>query len=384
MKKITKKISIAIALLAIVIPLSLAHAETLADTFTKMAKDSKLPLSKEVFCVADEDGYITGYNDSDTTRVIPASVSKLYTFDFALDALGKDFRYTTDIILYNNTLYINGGGDPHIVTENVVAFIKKANGKNTSMITNIVISPNFYLNWKNKEEDLKAEFKKIITSNKSLPLASDVTIKFSTSPYKGRGTRYQFKSAPLPVLMKQMSNWSTNITTDVLFVKAGGSKVFSKYMKDTYNASSSIVKFGTGSGLSNNYTSCKLTLDVIKHLEEQASELDIGIYNIMTVPRIDPGVLRDSFTLIPNTGALLIKSGTLNYHHNYAGIAYTDKGPMYFAVFSGYDSLKDSTRSKDFSQKFVAAFTRTLKLKSISYKPSIDVIGESTITKVKK
>ncbi len=382
--RFAKQLASAVIAFAIFTPFHFVSAASLPDTFISMAKKSNLPLSKQVFCAADENGYIAGYNDSDDIQVIPASVSKLYAFDFALNTLGEDFRYVTTFTLRDRTLYINGGNDPHLVSENLAKVIKEITNGSKTKIEKVVIASRFYLNWKKVPNEITSQFKTFAAKNPDLPFANNFSVSYATKNYKGTGTRYELQSAPLPVLMKQMSNWSTNITTDVLFEQAGGSKEFASYMKETYGATESSVKFGTGSGLSDNYTTCGLTLEVIKHLEETAEDLDVAIYNIMSAPRLDPGVLRDTFATIPNTSGLLVKSGTLNYHRNYAGIANTTTGPVYFAVFSGHSALKDAERSKIFAQRFIGELIKNYKLKNISYKPSNDVIGGAVVKEVKK
>lgn len=384
-KKINNKFFIAIVTVSSVFaPLHVAQANTITNTFTSMARKSNLPLARQVFCAEDSAGYLAGYNDSDAVRVIPASISKLYTFDFALQKLGKDFRYTTDFILRGNTLYINGGNDPHLVSENLQKLIPEITKKSKEKIEHVVISGKFYFNWKKNQNEVVTQFKTFAMRNTNLPFSSLVSVRFADKNYEGRGTSYQLQSAPLPLLMKQMNNWSTNITTDVLFEQAGGAKAFSQYMLEKYKADESVVKFTTGSGLPYNYTTCGLTLEVIKNLEKVSEELGIGIYNIMSVPRIDPGVLRNTFASVPNTSGLLLKSGTLNYHRNYAGIANTATGPVYFAVFSGHSALKDAERSKMFAQRFIGELVKNYKLKNTSYKPSNDVVGGAMVKKIKK
>src|SRR5579864_7242843 len=123
-----------------------AHASSIEDTFISIVKSYALPINKQSFCINNVNGEIAGYNDS--VRVIPASISKLYTFDFALATLGKDFRYTTDVYLNGTTLYINGGGDPHFVIENLRQIIEEVENDQRVTISHFVFSPNFYFNWK--------------------------------------------------------------------------------------------------------------------------------------------------------------------------------------------------------------------------------------------
>jgi len=368
LKKISK-ITITIITIFFFLPLSSVHAANINNTFINLGKKYGLPLNKEVFCFYNYYGRVAGYNDSNNVRVIPASVSKLYTFDFALNKLGKDFRYTTNVFLNGNTLYINGGGDPHFVIENLRSIIEKVSTDKHILISHFVFSPNFYFNWKTSPSDVTYSMIISLKEDSGAPINPNFSVHYSPTPYYGGGIKYKFQSAPLHMLMKQTSNWSNNFTADTLFDKAGGSRAFSAYMKKMYGASNQIVRFGTGSGLSSNYTTCGLTIRVMKHLEQTVNSLGIGIFNVMSVPRVDPGVLKDAFPIISNTSDIVAKSGTLDYHHNYAGIAYTTAGPIYFAVFSGYTKMKDKSKSKIFAETFIGSLINRYTQYTFKYIP---------------
>lgn len=268
-----------------------AGASTLLDTeFSNLVKSNALSKSKQAFCISSGEEEELSLNID--ARVIPASVSKLYTFDFALSELPPDFRYQTEFFVIGETLYINGGGDPHFVIENLRGVVKKVYDKQGVKLSKFVFSPDFYFNWKKVPSEIKSS---IVLSLKekeggvSEIIAKDFTVESSTKKYKGKGQKYVFQSVPLPMLMKQISNYSNNIASDVLFARLGGSEEFSKYMEETYGASKDEIYFKTGSGLYGNYTTCDLTLKVIKHLEEQLASHDIELTDVMTLPVIDAG-----------------------------------------------------------------------------------------------
>ncbi len=373
-----KKIAAATIIL-LLSPFFSAHASGITDTFTSLAKVYGLPLNKEVFCAYNSAGRIAGYNDSDSVRVIPASISKLYTFDFALNTIGKNFRYTTDTFLDGTTLYLNGGGDPHFVIENLRSIVKKISNERHITISRFVFSPNFYFNWKTDPADVASSITASLKEDSGAPIDPNFSVNYSSVPYYGRGLKYQLQSAPLYMLIKQTNNWSNNLTADMMFEKAGGADAFTKYMQKTYGVNSSTIKFSTGSGLSGNYTTCGLTIKVMKHLEYTAGSLSIGIFNIMSVPRVDPGVLDKAFPTIPDTLGIVAKSGSVDYHLNYAGIAYTSTGPAYFAVFGGFSRLSDEPKAKMFDQVFIGSLLNRYKLLSFSYTPHNDVPGNARI-----
>jgi D-alanyl-D-alanine carboxypeptidase len=357
-----------------------AQAASVLSVFTSLVKANSLPLAKEVYCVANAAGPTDGYDED--VRVIPASISKLYTFDFALSTLGKDFRYTTDVYLSGTTLYINGGGDPHFVIENLRQIIKRVQSEQNVRISRFVFSPNFYFNWQKTPASVTWSMTASLKEDSGAPIDPDFSVSYSSKPYTGTGTHYRFQSAPLYILIKQINDYSTNISADVLFQRAGGASGFAAYMKKTYDATSSTVKFATGSGLSGNYTTCSLTLEVMAHLKQQADALGIGVENLMSVPRVDPGVLYDTLPLLATTSGIAAKSGFLDYHHNYAGIAQTSAGPLYFGVFGGYLRLADGPKTETFVETFISRLLSQYVQVPFRYAPTNDVPTAAAVTRM--
>jgi D-alanyl-D-alanine carboxypeptidase len=345
-----------------------------------MVKTYGLSTNRQSFCVNNANGEIAGYNDS--VRVIPASISKLYTFDFALNTLGKDFRYTTNVYLNGTTLYINGGGDPHFVIENLRSIIEEVSSDQHVLISHFVFSPNFYFNWKETPVSITSSMIASLKEDSGAPIDPHFTVSYTSTPYMGSGVVYQFQSAPLSILIKQINDYSTNISADTLFQRAGGATAFAAYMQKTYGVTSSTIKFGSGSGLQDNYTTCGLTIRVIQHLEKTATDLGIGIDNIMSMPRVDPGVLQNTLLSLATTSGMIAKSGFLDYHHNYAGITYTTSGPIYFAVFGGYTKLSDSTKTNKFVENFISTFMGTYTQIPLGYVAHNDVVENTKVVKV--
>lgn len=360
MKKIVAIVTIIITLIVVISFIVFAITESRPpyqlEAFTK---NFNLNAKDQVFCLENATGTIAEYNQD--KLIIPASISKLYTFDFALAKLGKDFRYTTDLFLNENTLYINGGGDPHFVIENLNSVFKKIG----TDFNNLIFSKGFYMNWQQDHASVTRELGYSLNQHKV-----KANVQYSENAYSGPGTHYQYQSAPLSILIKQINDYSTNISADILFKRAGGSDEFSKYMKGTYGVDENFVKLGTGSGLSDNYTTCELTLKVIKHIESITK--DIGVQNVMSIPRVDPGALKKTLESMATTSGIVAKSGYLDYHRNLAGITYTTSGPIYFAVFGTYKNLEDDLKTKKFVEGFLGSLLAPYVQIPFKYYPQND------------
>jgi D-alanyl-D-alanine carboxypeptidase/D-alanyl-D-alanine-endopeptidase (penicillin-binding protein 4) len=356
---------------------SQAYAASLSSDIKGIVKKEGLSLSNQSFCIEQDDQSEVSINAD--MRIIPASVSKLYTFDFALSKLDTDFRYTTTFIQNKNTLYVNGGGDPHFVSEHMKKVLTEVRKNSKTPITSIVISPTFFFDWQSDSKLVTKSLK----ADKSLSLPKNVKITFSTKAYKGTGTKYEFSSAPLITLMKQMNNYSTNISTDTLFTKVGGSEAFSKYMKETYDASPETIYFKTGSGLSGNYTTCNLTLRVIKHLEETLNDKEFGATDILSMPQVDPGVLFPRAINVQKDNAIIAKSGFVNYNHTLAGIVNTKKEPVYFGLFTNYTDLKNTTKVKSMVDTIAEKVLSEYTLKSFDYTPDLSIFLDTKIRRIK-
>ena len=226
-----------------------------------------------------------------------------------------------------------------------------------------IFSKNFYFNWKQEPLDVAS-----VLTGSLKSIGEKITVSYSEAPYSGEGIHYQYQSAPLSILIKQINDYSTNISADTLFLKAGGSSEFSKYMKETYGVGKDKVSFGTGSGLENNYANCELTIKVMKHLEKSGME----IQHLMSIPRVDPGPLEKTLLTMATTSGIVAKSGYLDYHRNYAGIAYTTSGPIYFAVFGTYKRLEDDLNTKKFVEGFVGELLGSYTQIPFKYSPQND------------
>ncbi len=374
-------LTIVIVFIQMLFPLT-AYGASIDTTFFSLAKKAKLNPDHQAVCIETLD-QVAVLSHNATARIIPASVSKLYVFDWALTTLPIDFRYTTTFYLSGKTLYINGGGDPHFVVEHMRNMLTKIYDEKKVVIDTVVFSPNFYFNWKSLSHDVQIALSEALKASTGLPVAKNVTVIPGKKTYTGKGIRYEFQSAPLPALLKQINDYSTNISADTLFVRLGGAEGFSRYMERTYGAKKDKVAFNTGSGLYGNYTTCDVTMQLLRHLHTQIEKHGLQLTDILSMPRIDPGVLNSRLIDKTYAQSLVAKSGFVNYHHSLAGVISTKKGPLYFAVFTDFDDMKKSAPTKTMIDYFMNEVLKQYQknLKSFRYVPDVTILKDVRITR---
>lgn len=362
-----------------------AQAEpTLERDIEQRMYTKKLNPKNQSFCLKRSSGK-TIYEHNQDQKIIPASVSKLYTFDFALAKLGTDFRYTTEVVYNHSTrsLYIEGGGDPHFVEGHLQDILRDITKKTGTPVASIYFSStNFYYNWKYAPKVIATELQKTMKPFAHTLVTKKLNVQTYTTPYTGPGMRFTFSSSPLSVLLKQINNHSTNIATDVLFERLGGSSAFSAYMQDTYNVTTDTVYLTTGSGLRGNYTTCRLTLRVIDHLITQMDTMDLEPYAILTMPQVDPGVLKNRHIEQSYVQSIVAKSGYVNNNHALAGVIDTSKGYLYFGIFTYFDKEAYNISTKLFVDDVLTLFAKHHQkiLASFAYTPSPAYLNKTLFT----
>ena len=77
---------------------------------------------------------------------VPASVAKLVTVWLALETLGKDYRFQTRFYLDDKrTLYVRGGGDPFLISEELALLAKElVAATGAAPLTGVVLDASYY------------------------------------------------------------------------------------------------------------------------------------------------------------------------------------------------------------------------------------------------
>jgi D-alanyl-D-alanine carboxypeptidase/D-alanyl-D-alanine-endopeptidase (penicillin-binding protein 4) len=381
--------------------------EVLADTvpsfYAEKLKKFSLVQNDQAFCLGDDKEITYDHNLNKTMK--PASVTKLYVTDWALNTIGKDYRYETKFAIQNKTLYIKGGNDPFFVTESLMAVIEKLNKMGIKELDLIVFDSHFNLNWFddkttiatqlkdyfNKANPLVAqEMNEIRLRTKSLGLdyfeAKEISkvkeVKYSATIDETvfeNGKIFSLKSSPLFKHLKQMNIYSTNFYAQKLFDHLGGIEAFHEYMKNEFEADQAQIKFYTGSGLGENYTTCGLTLKLLSHLNKAIEDEQLDLKEVISVAGSDLGTLRNRFTSAPINKSVIAKTGTLNSITTLAGYLYTESGLKYFTIFN---RTADLTKGRSFENEIIESLLKNVLVPEpidytrIDYSPLDDVIIE--------
>ncbi len=90
-------------------------------------------------------GRITAAKNSEASFV-PASTLKIITSLAALDILGPDYRFPTRISRdHEGNLYIQGSGDPFLLTENITGIVQKLREAGVQQVGNLILDESAFV-----------------------------------------------------------------------------------------------------------------------------------------------------------------------------------------------------------------------------------------------
>mgnify|MGYP001555105170 FL=1 len=130
----------------LIITLLLVPAQGLSTAAHAGAKERVRALAPNgIVLVIDEQGNELIAQNVDKPFV-PASVAKVVTAWLAMEVLGPDYRFKTHFYLdENRVLYVRGGGDPMLVSEELALLAPAlVAAVGTEPITGIVLDPSYY------------------------------------------------------------------------------------------------------------------------------------------------------------------------------------------------------------------------------------------------
>lgn len=379
---------------------------TLASSVTpefwnQLIRKHQLDKNTQSFCVSNEQENI--FESNLQLKIRPASVSKLYVTDWAMNhpEIGFDYKYQTKILISGKDLWIQGGFDPYFVTESVFYLIKFLNEQNITELDHIYFDQNFFFNWTDTTSIIATELKKYFSTkkwNSAIRLEYKVTqsrieernllIDLSDLNLKVKSVEYTtlkpntvdqawtYFSSPLYKHIKQMNVYSTNFYAQKLFELLGNSEEFSLYMNREMNVTKEQMYFYTGSGLGANYTTCEVSEKLVKHLEESIIRSNLKLSDVISVAGVDLGTLRNRFKNPEAAKAVVAKTGTLNDTSTLSGYLMTESGLKYFGIFN---HTTDAANAHVFQEAVVKEILKLypaeqLDYAAIDYLPIEDVV----------
>lgn len=316
-------------------------------------------------------------NEQGTTPLGAASLTKVATSLVALQTLGVDHQYITEIRItgevkngvLNGDLWLQGGEDPLLVWEEAIALgnllnqagIKKVNG-------NLIIRDKFYMNfetdpvksgelwreainantWSGEAEAAHANLSKNAPKTQPpTPIAKpQVVITGSVKTGSNIPLNSQLVirhySLPLTELVKKMNQYSNNPMAEMIADSVGGGKIVAQKAAMAIEVPESEIQLENGSGLSpKNLISPRAAVGLFLALDKLMAANNLSIADTLTIIGQDPGVLESR--PLPPTG--VAKSGTLNTVSALGGVLPTERyGLVWFAVLNNGDIDLDKAR----------------------------------------
>lgn len=243
------------------------------------------------------------YSHLGDTRVHPASVMKLLTGAAALETLGKDYSFTTQLYMdgkirsgvLHGDLYVKGQGDPTLMKKDLKAFASQLKAKGVGTINgNILGDDTWYdnvrlsqdLNWSDEPFYTGAQVSALTLSPNGDYDAGTVIVEVSPAKKTGQSGK---------VSMVPANSYLTIVNNTKTVAKSGKKSI----QVERQHGSNRIVVSGTiplGASKSRSWSSVwepsDFTVNVFKHaLEEQ------GI-RFSTTPKIGRGTVPKGATLL--------------------------------------------------------------------------------------
>ena len=316
-------------------------------------------------------------NDKGTTPLGAASLTKVATSLVALQTLGVDHQYITEIKITGEVkngvlkgdLWLQGGGDPMLVWEEAIALgnllnqigIKKVDG-------NLMISDKFYMNFETDPVESGELWREAINANtwsgEAEAAYRNLAKKTSQNPTSAAIAKPQVVitgnvkaasnippnaqlvirhySLPLTELVKKMNQYSNNPMAEMIADSVGGGKVVAQKAAAAIEVPEAEIQLENGSGLSTkNLISPRAAVGLFLALDKLMAANNLSIADTLTIVGQDSGVLA-SRPLPPNA---IAKSGTLNTVSALGGVLPTEKyGLVWFAVLNNGDIDLDKAR----------------------------------------
>jgi D-alanyl-D-alanine carboxypeptidase/D-alanyl-D-alanine-endopeptidase (penicillin-binding protein 4) len=280
----------------------------------------------------------------------PASVVKLATSLAALDKLGADYRFRTELRAegeidsrtgaLKGDLILVSGGDPSFSIQNARAVgdglrrlgIRRVDG-------NLVVMGAFTCNH-NSQTDVSAS---VFRRHCRLPIRGATRYESRRFDAPPGCLLLTIESGALLEILQELNAHSVNAMADVLGSIIGGPEAIRRFLVERVSLPAESVYFTHASGLDVNRMTPRGTAQTLRALVRYLAAQGYAPETILPVAGIDPGTLRDRFTDDGFAGSIVAKTGTLHDTDGgvaaLAGLAFTrTRGPLLFVIYDMAES----------------------------------------------
>ncbi|MFY9221807.1 MAG: D-alanyl-D-alanine carboxypeptidase [Blastocatellia bacterium] len=311
----------------------------------------------------------------------PASVMKIATSITALETLGYNYRFNTEVYTngsidkdntLNGDLVIVGSGDPSLFYENAFLIGENLSRLGIKKVTgNLLVTNPFYLNFDASVQRSAQELKLIFSPSswtKSVQEAwTEYTQNRPNTVFQGLeiiGSTQIINNAEIPTekqlllihqsrnlldILKMQNDYSNNFMAEVVGEKIGGPKVIEKFLIEKVKISPNQLEVASASGLGENKMTPTTTLELLRYFYSSINKNGKNFDQLLPAAGVDAGTLDERFTSAELQGSVIAKTGTLIRQKASAlvGIAYTkEKGPLFFAILNK-DNVLHARRYQD-------------------------------------
>ena len=274
----------------------------------------------------------------------PASVIKLATTLAALNRLGPNYRFHTDLLAngeinektgeLNGDLILFSGRDPSFsitdakrAGESLRKFgVRRVNGS-------LVVIGDFNCNY-NARTDISVG---VFERTSGITFRDPVKYEDYNSQPRGR-LLVTVESDTLLRIAQYQNAHSVNSMADMLVGHIGGPQYVKKFLVEQAGLSSDAIKISTGSGLNVNRMTPRDTVKMLRAMVNWLDKYGLKADAVMGLGGIDPGTMRARFSDNGFAGSVIAKTGTLTSTDSgmaaLAGVMRTrNRGTLLFTVY---------------------------------------------------
>jgi len=322
----------------------------LGDFTTALTADGRDPSKHGVYVETLDGGEPVAMMNEDT-EFNPASVIKLATTLAALNRLGPNHRFHTDLLAngeindktgeLNGDLIIFSGRDPSFsisdakrAGESLRKFgVRRVNGS-------LVVIGDFNCNYNSQTEVSAGVFER----NSGITFRDPIKYEDYNSQPRGR-LLVTVESDTLLRIAQYQNAHSVNSMADTLVDHIGGPQYVKNFLVEQAGLSPDAIQISTGSGLNVNRMTPRDTVMMLRAMVNWLDKYGLKADAVMGLGGVDPGTMRARFADREFAGSVIAKTGTLTSTDSgmaaLAGVMRTrNRGTLLFAVYDNAESRR--------------------------------------------